>query len=277
MKVIVIGGGTSFAIRPHLHLSAPAYGETTNEIWSLCEDQFPEGTKVTTYFTRMAGGKYRNPDGFTRSIESNADVARLIDEVVLPDMDIKVLFMPVALCDFDAVSIESFKDDVDLGIVHAKAYTGRHLPRLKSADYMPHVDSGPDGDGLSTPTLRISLTPAEKIIQRIRKTRKDIFLVGFKTTTGATPDEQFELGLKLLKSSSCNLVLANDIVTRLNMTITPEQARYHVTTDRGVALAGLVKIAESRCDDDFTRSYSHPRRLNSMGLARGAGFAASRC
>ncbi len=92
------------------------------------------------------------------------------------------------------------------------------------------------------------------MIGAVRRERKDIFLVGFKTTTGATPAEQFAAGLRLLKQSSCNLVLANDLHTRLNMVVTPEQASYHVTEDRREALAGLVEMALLRSQLAFTRS-----------------------
>jgi len=60
--------------------------------------------------------------------------------------------------------------------------------------------------------------------------------------------------LHLLKSNSCNLVLANDTKTRVNMIITPEQARYHVSTDRDMVLKNLVDMAISRSKGTFTRS-----------------------
>jgi hypothetical protein len=58
----------------------------------------------------------------------------------------------------------------------------------------------------------------------------------------------------LLKGASCNLVLCNDIKTRLNMVITPEEARYHETTDREEALRGLVEMAYLRSQLTFTQS-----------------------
>jgi hypothetical protein len=98
------------------------------------------------------------------------------------------------------------------------------------------------------------LTPAKKILGKIRKERKDIFLVAFKTTCGASEDVQFLTGLNLLKTNSCNLVLANDTKTRLNMIITPEQARYSVTTDRQAVLEELVTMTLARSELTFTRS-----------------------
>ena len=101
----------------------------------------------------------------------------------------------------------------------------------------------------------MKLSPLPKVIRKIRKTRKDVFLVGFKQTFGASSDEMYLQGLDLLKKASCNLVLANDGKTRLNMVITPEQARYHETTDRDEALKGLVEMAVLRhVNGTFTRS-----------------------
>ena len=60
----------------------------------------------------------------------------------------------------------------------------------------------------------------DKIIQKIRKERKDILLVGFKTTCGSTKEEQFQKGLKLCKDASANIVFVNDVdkdrITALN-------------------------------------------------------------
>jgi hypothetical protein len=81
-----------------------------------------------------------------------------------------------------------------------------------------------------------------------------MLVVGFKTTSGATEDEQYVAALDLMKKNSLNLVLANDIKTRVNMIVTPEEARYHVTTDRQEALVNLVDMAWHRSHLTFTRS-----------------------
>lgn len=92
-------------------------------------------------------------------------------------------------------------------------------------------------------TINCQLTPANKIVAMFRQQRKDIFLVAFKTTTNATPDEQHAAGVALIKEACANLVLANDAITGVNMVVTPEEGRYHETKDREVALAGLVEMA----------------------------------
>jgi hypothetical protein len=100
----------------------------------------------------------------------------------------------------------------------------------------------------------MTLRPAPKLIGKIRKTRKDIFVVGFKTTTDANPGEQYAADLRLLKTNSLNLVLANDTITRRNVIIAPEETQYTPTTDRTYALNTLVEIMLSRMTNTFTRS-----------------------
>lgn len=101
----------------------------------------------------------------------------------------------------------------------------------------------------------MSLHPAPKVISRIREQRKDIFLVGFKTTAGATEDSQFASALTLCKKSHCNLVLANDLHTRVSMIVTPEQSRYCVTTDRSLVLRELLQMTLSRSKGTYARTH----------------------
>lgn len=229
--VHIFGGGTVFHVRPHLALSAVAYGKSARKIHDFLM-RF-HATVGKMHLTRMAGGG--------GSLETNADVAKRVDELIA-DPKARIIFMSAALCDFEGVLAHEPTVVGDgmwgavTGLIPEDA-AGKHLPRLRS-----------DKDHY------LELTPADKIIGRIRKTRKDIFLVGFKTTAGATPQEQYEAGLTLLKKASCNLVLANDVHTRLNMIITPEQARYHETTDREKVLRKLVDMAMSRSKGHFTRS-----------------------
>lgn len=216
-KIHIISGGTFFHIRPHLALAAPAFGKVGQEIHDLCENMIPE-MKTNIHFTKMADC-YSN-------IETNEDVSNLLDKLV-KDPTTKIIFLPVALCDFQANIIDN---DTLLP-------SGKKEKRLKS-----------------NRTHSLYLRPADKLIGKIRKTRKDIFLVGFKTTSGATEQEQYLAGLNLCKTASCNLVLENDVHSKVNMIITPEEAAYHVTTDRQEALLNLVEMTKLRSHLTFTRS-----------------------
>ena len=216
-KVHILGGGTLAYVRSHLALCAPAYGTTARKLERLCRAQ-GDKLDVVLHLTRMAGGN--------KGLETVEDVARLLDEIVA-DLATKIVFLNVALCDFR-------------GIVGDEQDRHKHGPRLSTRS-----ESIPK---------QMELRPLPKMIGTVRRHRKDIFLVGFKHTSGASPNEQYVAGLHLVKEASCNLVLANDTVSRLNMVVTPEEARYHVTTDRDEALRGLVEMAYLRSHLTFTRS-----------------------
>jgi hypothetical protein len=216
----VIGGGTVFHVRPHLALSAPAYGATARQIHRYLENVLPTDINLL-HLTRMAGGQ---------TLETNEDIAKLVGSIVA-DKETGIVFMSAALCDFEG-HIEDFSPHI-----HESA-SGKDQPRLRT------------DEGKHTMLLH----PADKIIGRIRKERKDIFLVGFKTTAGASAHEQYEAGLLLLKKNACNLVLANDVHTRLNMVIAPELARYYETTDRDAALRGLLDMTIKRSQLSFSRT-----------------------
>ncbi len=223
-KIHIIGGGTVFHLRPHLALCSPAYGSVAEEINQLCTDAFASGqSNLVTYLhlTKMAGGP---------SLETNEDIDNLITQLVA-DPATKIIFLTAAMCDFEGTAVKGYYPEKPE--VH-----GKYGQRLHSR----------------TDMVKIDLRPAAKIVGNIRKTRKDIFAVAFKTTCGATTEEQYIAGLNLLKEASVNLVLANDLKTRLNMVITPEEANYHKTTNRSEAIKGLVEMAMLRSHLTFTRS-----------------------
>ena len=214
-QIAVFGGGTFSWIGSHLALAAPAYGATAKRLERICRAQCPE-FDVKMHLTKMAGGA---------SMETNDDVAAEVDRIVRDDVT-KIIFFSAAMIDFE-------------GELEGSGFTGgKYGTRLSSSDQ----------------PCTLQLKAAEKIISRIRKDRKDLFLVGFKQTCGSTEDEQYIAGLDLCKRASCNLVLANDVKTRLNMIITPEEARYHVTKNRDEVLTGLVQMAKLRSHLTFTRS-----------------------
>lgn len=224
-KVVIYGGGTVFHVRPHLALAAPAYGKTSDTLAGYFKAQ---GWEVEVVKTKMAGG----------TLETNADIQRHLREKVLPDTSVKMVVMSAALCDYEGHISYPFSVSAPF------SDSGKDQPRLKTSDGNQHM----------------YLVPADKLIGEIRKTRKDIFLIGFKTTAGATYGDQFRAGLKLLKQSSCNLVLANDVHTRTGIIVTPEQAAYGHTEvggykhSRESVLFTLVEMATARANLTFTRS-----------------------
>jgi len=174
-----------------------------------------EGFKTRLTLTRMADA--------SSPYETNEDMSRLADEII-ENKKTKIVIWNPAICDFDG----------QIGEVAS----GRKAARLKSREG----------------SVEMQLSPSDKIVSKIRRTRKDILLVAFKTTVGATEDEMYQAGLKLMKGAHINLVLVNDVGTRKNMVVCPEEARYHVTSERVEALEGLVDMAILRSKCRFTRS-----------------------
>jgi len=218
-KIHIYGGGTFSYVRNHLALSVPAFGKTAREIENILKTSARYWKMDTVmHLTKMADS---NSDLVTNE-DVRDSVMKLKD-----DFDTKVIFFNVGMCDYEG-NVLGFND----------VAPGKYSERLHTSD----------GNQL------MQLKPKEKILKKIRDGRKDIFLVAFKTTCGANEHDQYLAGLDLLKKSSCNLVLANDVVTRTNMIITPEEAKYHVTTNRLEALSQLVDMTYYRSHLSFTRS-----------------------
>lgn len=221
-----IGGGTIQPIANHLVLSAPAYGSTARnfvEIYKSLSD------KLDAHYipTRMAGGK--------KMYNTVEDMGKLADQIISLN-DIKIVFWNCAIVDYEPTYMSCQND----------------TPKVSRQEHVFPLDRR-----LSTKNdsyLWLNLTPSEKIIRRIRKTRKDIFLIGTKATYGLTEQEQYLEALNMLKSASCNLVFSNDTKEKRYMVVTPEEARYHVSADRDTTLKGLAEMAILRSHLSFTRS-----------------------
>lgn len=229
--VEIIGGGTFSHLRSHLALAAPAFGTTARQLKTMCQEH-SDKLKVNLHLTKMAQPRYET--GVANDLVTNEDVAKLVKYFVGSN-ETKIIFFNPALCDFDGEVESEYSEPSVSQPVYTKS--GKYEERL-------HSDR----------TYNVRLSPAEKIVSSIRRSRKDIFLVSFKTTCGATEDQQYVAALGLLKKSSSNLVLANDTQTRTNMIVTPEEARYHVTNDRQLVLRNLVEMAYLRSHLTFTRS-----------------------
>lgn len=233
-RFYVITGGTMVHVAPHFSFCAPAYGAVGASIY--------EGLKHTMGWssvvflpTRMAGELPPPiPEVFQKAgirfLETNEDLEKLVDYLIsCPDT--KGIVMAAAVCDWVPTAISGEPSEF-----------GKSRSRLRT----------------SGGKITLELTPSDKIIQKIRQKRKDIFLVGFKATTGLSEQEQYIEGLRLLKTASCNLVFANDVHEHRNMVITPEEAKYYVGKDRSRALSGLCEMIAKRSNLTFTRSVVIP-------------------
>jgi hypothetical protein len=214
-NVHIFGGGTVQYFSSHFALCAPAYGQTARQLETLVTQRF-DNCNVMLELTKMA-----SKSSSSYSMETNEDVERRL-EILTANPNTKVIFFSCALCDYK--------------------------PDWNAGKYDSRLDSH------NVKEFHPTLVPTKKIISSIRKTRKDIFLVGFKETCGASRSEMYQKGLRLCKESSVNLVLVNDTRTRWNMIVTPEEAAYHETADREEVLKQLVDMAYFRSHLTFTQS-----------------------
>lgn len=222
-KIYILGGGTYSPVRCHLNLDARAKGTTARKLETLFKEELKlaglDGEyEVHTILTEMA-----QPENNPYKIVTNDDVSALLDTLIA-DANTRVIVQNMALCDFSG----------QIGEV----VSGKKAKRLRTSEGQ----------------VTMTLTPLPKLIDKIRKTRKDIFAIGFKTTNDETRDVQYKRGLELLKQNSLNLVVANDVGTYNNMIIAPEETRYCETTNRDEVLAYLAKMTVSRMQNRFTRS-----------------------
>jgi len=220
-KVVIFGGGTIEHITSHFAFAAPAYGETAKYLASVCPKYLPN-MEVDLRLTKMAGGP---------RMETTEDLKNEVLAVV-DDPTTKVIIMTGAVIDFrpehlNFSSINLSRNDFSKKIrLHSRESTSGN----------------------------VQFSINDKIIPLIRKKRKDIFLVGFKTTTDKSPTEQYIEAMGLCKRASCNLVYSNDTVRRHNMIVTPEEARYHEGEIRETCLDHLLEMVNYRTHLTFTRS-----------------------
>lgn len=222
-KIYILGGGTYSHVRCHLNLDARAQGTTAKKLTELFKKELiaqnmDSEFEVHTILTEMA-----QPENNPYKLVTNEDVSNLLDTLIA-DSDTRVIVQNMALCDFEGT----------IGDVPS----GKYAERLRT----------------SKGEVWMKLTPLPKLVNKIRKDRKDIFAIGFKTTNNETSDVQYVRGLELLKENSLNLVIANDTSTHNNMIIAPEETRYCETTNREDVLDFLVKMTVSRMQNHFTRS-----------------------
>ncbi len=226
-NIHIFGGGTVAHISNHFAVCAPAYGTAAKQLEKIVSDRF-DTMNIHMELTKMAGGK----------LETNEDVENRINELKA-DSRTKIIFFNCALVDFDAK------------VVHGYANKDDHMPEFrldKTGKYVGRLNTS------ETPHVNVSFESTKKIISNIRTGRKDIFLVGFKTTCGASRQEMYEKGLRLCKESSVNLVLVNDTKTHLNFIVCPEEATYGESTDREAVFKELVDITWHRSHLTFTQS-----------------------
>ena len=187
-RIAIIGGGTNTYISNHLALSAPAYGSTAKKLANKFRANSENEMQVDLYLTKMAQQAPGNPD-------TPEEVEALVDKLIA-DPNTRVIVFNVAMIDFKPKLLKEidFTFEPYNHVTEHESF-GKYVRRFST----------------TKTELILHLSPYQKVIQKIRKERKDILLVGFKTTCGSTKEEQFHKGLKLCKDASANIVFVNDV------------------------------------------------------------------
>lgn len=189
----IFGGGTVQHVRNHFALCAPAYGTFATELHQRLQGKgliaalrrhFGRiSTTAQLHLTKMADRHSK--------METNEDVAERV-KTVLGDPDTRAIIFNVALCDYSG----------QIGEVPS----GKYATRLSSRD----------GQQL------LRLTPADKVLKKIRSARPDVLIVGFKTTAGDTEEVQTAKAWRQIEETGVDLVWVNDTVTRVNMLVSSD-------------------------------------------------------
>lgn len=229
-KIHILSGGTFTNVAPHLALGVPAFGAIGGLLFEAFSQRFGNTIDIMHHKSKMVKSSV---PGFGEQFHNNLGLANLCHRIAQDPLT-KIVVMAAAVCDFEL-------------------QVAGHPPNTR-------LDSGREYQAL--------LKPAPKILPCFRQharedgttVRKDIFLIGFKTTCGMSNSEMMEIGLKSLRQNSCNMVVVNDITRHMNMIITPEEAVYPNrngrvgTTDRLELVREIVDIAFHRSQLTFTRS-----------------------
>ena len=189
-RIAIIGGGTNTYISNHLALSAPAYGTTAKHLYQKFLNHSDNKMDVELCLTKMA-------DPSQDYLDTPEDVEALVDELIA-DPDTRVIIFNVAMVDYKPTSLFTLESN------SYDAYNPHEITD-KFGKYTGRLNTS------KLPEVCLELSVQDKVINKIRKERKDILLVGFKTTCGATKEEQFQKGLKLCKDASANIVFVNDV------------------------------------------------------------------
>jgi phosphopantothenoylcysteine synthetase/decarboxylase len=200
MTIHVFGGGTIQHVRNHLALCAPAYGNTARKLAFELEN-LPLKGEVRLHLTKMA-----DPSS---SMETNEDVSRAVYGL-LSDPDTRAIVFNVAMCDFSG----------QIGDV----VSGKYAERLQTRSGDPVV---------------MQLAPTPKLLAAIKIARPDVFVVGFKTTAGATEIGQLTAAERQIRETGVDLVFANDTVTRNNMLVDTKSHRLRGTRDEVLEMLAL--------------------------------------
>ena len=237
-RFYILTGGTLVHVAPHFAICAPAYGRVGEQIAGRLSHltKGDRGVEVIRLRTRMALGD-QAPSAAEKAVfaaagvptmETNEDVRKVVAHLV-SQRSTRCIVMAAAVCDWQPSKLH-----VD----------GREVERFGKDAFRLQSSAG---------EIALDMNAADKIVRMIRQERKDVFLVAFKATAGLTRGGCYAAGLALLKRSSANLVLANDVHRHLNLVVTPEEFPYHAK-NRKSAVKMLCEMIRDRTALSFVRT-----------------------
>src|SRR3989304_733055 len=108
MHLLVAGGRSVFHSLLHFSKQKTAYERVVRDIFEALYQINYDGV-VHSYTTKMAGNRYSiwtsrsgTEDTMPKNLETNEDVRNLLVELMI-DPKSKIIFLPAAMCDFDAL------------------------------------------------------------------------------------------------------------------------------------------------------------------------------
>jgi len=186
-KVIVVGGGTVFHLKPQLALSAPAYGTTAKRTFifmeTMCNSSEYYDVLGQRFVAQLVLTKMADPNS---NIETNEDLAHWIGNL---DADVAAVLFDATVLDFSGLLYGEGGWPMIIGRATAKLQT-------KKIGEKKRVDVG--------------LFKTEKAINRIKRALPGVFLVGFKSTFGLSVSEQAAESVSLAEDAFCDIVLSRD-------------------------------------------------------------------
>jgi len=195
-------------ITPHFSITAPAYGKVGTELHRLLGTNI-SNEKYNVYLikTKMAGVnsdeviEHLKSLNLKNTIETNDELKSFV-EVISQENNTKVIIMAAAICDFEPKELNAYEGETPI--------TVRDFGKDKKRLHRAH-------------SLELKLKPSAKIVDIIKKSNPNIFLVTFKTTAGEIEEKLIEKSRYNLNRSQSDLVFGNDIQNKINLIVTEDE------------------------------------------------------
>jgi hypothetical protein len=222
-NVVIYGGGIRIPVFNHFSICAFAGGNTARQLAEMYQSHPDCNMDIHLKISRIGGGD--------KSIDTITDLENDIDRVT-KDPSTRIVIMSAAVPNYAPSSI--------------------YGSEIEFSDHLRMTEKYINSLGKDN-KMSLDLERLPRVVKNVRKERKDVFLVLFKTVANESRKDAFEQGLKLMKTTSANLVFVNDIVRKDNFIITPEESTYGAG-NREDTLRMLVDMSIARSHLAFTRS-----------------------